>query len=67
MAKGMEESVVNPSHRLIEDNMVQDYTRYIPTKVRLYKIRIAPTENCRLLRLEGHLAPQPCGMWRWSI
>jgi len=32
IVKNMEESVYSPSHRLNEDNMVQDYTRYLRYK-----------------------------------
>jgi len=72
MAKNVEESVHSPSHRLNEDNMVQDIHDIVPTQARIHKIRIAPTENCRLCDRKHTLLQRlvECGdgryQWEWT-
>ena len=70
MTKNMEESVDSPSHRLNEDNMVQDYTRYCLYKGTPPQIRIAPTENCchcdRKDTLLHRLAECGDGLYQWE-
>ena len=58
----------NPSHRLNEDDMVQDYTRYCPSKERLNSIRIVPTEDCRICDRKDTLLHRlaECGNGRYQ-
>jgi len=68
----MEESVDSPSHRLNEDNWYKIIHIIVPTKERLHKIRIAPTENCRHCDRNDTLPHRlaECGddryQWEWT-